>query len=496
MDNGVKLDRASRNHWTLDTRFNSDILYLTRYPADRRLTDAVTNSIIAGPRITVWGTSSNIYAFGSDMSIRTVNNSLFVGNYLTHGISGTGSLMLGTNLTIGSRSDYNLMHGQTTQLGDDSRHNFTKGESMSVGNNCEYNISFGNGLSVGNGSTNNILFGNSANIGTTSLFNAIIGETSSIGNSCKYNLLVGKDNTLSGNVWSSLAVGMDNTIDGNYSYIFGADNKTFSGSDCSLVVGRSNETKGSYNFAYGYDNAIGITTDYTNSYSGWGIGYGNTIGINTNYNYLFGSSNTAGDNCNFNFVTGIYNVVVNDTNLDGNHNLVTGKFAKAINYGCHVHAGGHPTLESILPEDMEDDCGGGQNIGMIPHTGSTTTNNWTSLAMNGAHGANPAAYYNLEEGKAMIFVSYIIGSAGLSTKVRAWKVESLVIHFVNGGLGIYSTEKTDIGATGEGTEVWDVEHASINDQLHVRVKGPVGIITNWQGYSFGPEIRSTEEYLT
>jgi len=302
------------------------------------------------------------------------------------------------------------------------------------------------GSTMGNANKFLSIFSIESIVGDNNISCSLFGQTQTIGDSNVYLSVFGGDNTIGDSNIKVFVAGDDNTID--------------SGNISTAVLGQSNI-----------------------------IGNGNLVLS------VFGQSNRIGNSTLLNAVFGGENYIESSTQ----YSVVSGRFAKATNSMCHVHAGGHPSLMSIPAEDMEDDCGAGQNIGMIPHTGTTTTTGWVSLSMNGA--SSSPQYYKVGEARAFIFVTYIVAVAGMGTRTKGWKIESLVRRGLGPeeGVNIQSTTVTVLGSTSEGGEsTWDVRHrsGSTYDTFIIDVYGAAGMTVNWQAYSFSPEILSTEEYLT
>jgi hypothetical protein len=360
----------------------------------------------------------------------------------------------GQNHTIGSGNYYVGLFGSDNTVGNSIYASFVFGQTNTLGSTSNYNAIFGTSNLVDSASTNNMIFGISNIIANANYMNLIFGENNSFASSNINNVLIGSDNDFSSinainnNCLFGSSLVLDSSVSGTLTRttVFGDAHSLYSANIDSV-------------FLSGYGHYI---------VGGNGPKYSSVFGYQ---NYLDGSAGPSLGQCSF----------------------TTGKFSKQNKYACHINSGGHPTLSTIATDDMDEDCGAGQNIGMIPHSGETTSSGWHQIYMDGGIGSQG---YTLDENKATLIVTYVVATADACARTKAWRVETLATRAIGGGVTVVSTSTTAIAATSVGGESqWNVRAAASGNDIIIEVTAGSVIPTTWQCYSFGPEIISTEEYI-
>jgi hypothetical protein len=285
--------------------------------------------------------------------------------------------------------------------------------------------------------------------------NFFFGENNRIASSNSYNMIMGSNNDFS--TINSISY---NTLFGSNIVMDSSVNGTLAS---NIILGDTHSFEGAliqYNLLSGYGHSV---------LGGNGLKYTSALGY---MNYLVGTAGPASGQCA----------------------LVTGRYAKGKLFACHVNSGGHPSLDTIPAGDMEDDCGAGQNIGMIPHNGRASGSGFRPIYMNGA---NNGEVYTLENNKTTLLVTYVVASADISDRVKAWRIETLARRPVVGDVVIVSTTVTVIGTTSVGGEsAWDVRNVATGGYIQLQVNPGGAMPVMFQAYGLGPEVISTEEYLS
>jgi hypothetical protein len=384
--------------------------------------------------------------------------------------------------------DYSVLLGDTLTLGGvGSYYNLVQGASHTLSTITTYShISGRSHLLEGSGSYSYMaVFGNDHTFSAGSNCSLVVGETHTLTAGNNYCLVSGKSNTLgSGDI---------------YSFIHGLSNTTGGGptSEHAFIVGNSNTLRGDWNTVIGASNTLPTTGQYAQH----SFIVGDSNSAYGEWHVILGASNSLSSNAAdyiYNTVRGRYNVINNtrDSAIVGSKNtarnskgvLVTGVLAQSRNCGfMHINAGGHPSQASaaLTNVDAWQYAGGGQNLGMIPHSGITTVGTPTKILY--LDGADATLELPFQANCANKFVTHVVAISTTGARTKSWEIRTTIL----GGNIIGAPQYEVFPSTATGDEAdWDVTVTSTGTLYRVTVTGSATETVSWQCLTYGPEVRA------
>jgi hypothetical protein len=479
--------------------------------------DSFTHNLLAGK-------SHSITAGGAAYSFLTGEGHTISAGGCTH------NSLLGRNCALSGTAVYNLISGRDNSIvGGGSSYNVLLGYALSLNASITYTLLQGQTHTFtvnAGGSSHNVLLGARHTIGFQSQYCLVSGSdhqllgshphsyitvfgkshTFTTGQS-DYTLVFGESNTLPQGNSYCLIGGKSNTLasGATYNVILGSTNTNTAATYAttkSLIVGDNNVTSGNWHVVLGDGNVVthtGVGVAGLNAYNTL-RGASNSSTGNSTYCTAFGFTNQMLLASSDTFIAGRYNTAnaTAGSTILGSKNLITSGtkgifmtgvlgYAKGRGY-MHINSGGHPTRASaaMVGSDAWLYSGGGQNLGMIPHSGATpTTASYQKILY--MDGADNSIELTLQTYHAYVLRTLVIATNPDGARAKSWEVTTTV---TNGA--IVGTPKYEIlDSTSSGTEAdWDIVVSMVGSLFRITATGSSAEIVTWQCYTYGPEITS------